>query len=211
MITKANDAPPDTGTDTSEADLIARAQAGDTDAVGQLYLLHHGTVLRYVRGRTRHRQLAEDLTADVFVRAVAKIHTFTHGTTLIGWLITIARNAITDHVKRPERKRLSCVGDFRDVMGECVAGGMGRGAFHAVAVGAEAVDEAVFARLDVIALHDALSRITARQADCLRWRFLQERSVGETATELGLTYGATKTLQHRAMTALRSALQEATS
>src|SRR5262245_34992239 len=62
---------PDPGDAAAEVwALIERAQAGDGGAFGSLYDRYFDTVFRFVYFRVGNRQLAEDLTADTFLRAL---------------------------------------------------------------------------------------------------------------------------------------------
>ena len=61
---------------SSDADLVKRAQGGDVDAVGELYDRHHESVFRYVRARVRGQPLAEDLTGETFARMVANLSSY---------------------------------------------------------------------------------------------------------------------------------------
>ncbi len=52
----------------SDAQLVAAAQRGEMQALGALYDQHHEALFRYLWARVGERQLAEDLTGDVFMR-----------------------------------------------------------------------------------------------------------------------------------------------
>ena len=54
-------------------DLVALAQEGNMNAIGTLYDQHHENVFRYVWSRVSDRQLAEDLTGEVFIRMLAAL------------------------------------------------------------------------------------------------------------------------------------------
>ncbi|MGV9427150.1 RNA polymerase sigma factor [Streptomyces sp. NPDC003656] len=194
MITKATEPLDPEPPDTTEAELIARAQRGEREAFGELYLLHRGAVFRFIRRRTQDRALAEDLTADVFLRAVAKLDTFTYGTSLIAWLITIARHVVADYYKRADTRRLTYLADIADFQFEPV----------------EAAEDTALAHLALAELDEAITRLRPSFAAVLRLRFLQDRTVPEAAAVLGRGVGATKTLQFRAVRALRAAYLEAT-
>src|SRR5206468_11851041 len=80
--------------------LVERAQAGEAEAFGLIYDRYFDTVFRFVYFRVGNRQLAEDLTADTFLRALKRIGSFTwQGPDLGVWLVTIARNLVADHFK----------------------------------------------------------------------------------------------------------------
>ncbi|MFF3456945.1 sigma-70 family RNA polymerase sigma factor [Streptomyces sp. NPDC002730] len=77
---------------------LERAQAGDSDAFGLLYNAYCDAVYRYVYYRVGGKATAEDLTSDTFVRALLRLGTFTwQGRDFGAWLMTIARNLISDH------------------------------------------------------------------------------------------------------------------
>ena len=77
--------------------LVLKAQDGDTDAFGKIYDAFLTTIYRYVVFRFP-QDLAEDLVADVFVKAWEKLHTYKSraGVPFSAWLFRIARYAIID-------------------------------------------------------------------------------------------------------------------
>ncbi|MFN2217685.1 MAG: RNA polymerase sigma factor, partial [Anaerolineae bacterium] len=58
-----------------ELELIRRAQQGDKPAIGELYRLHVDVIYRYVWTRVRDDSVAEDLTAQVFLKALEGLPT----------------------------------------------------------------------------------------------------------------------------------------
>src|SRR5439155_18789360 len=80
--------------------LVARVQAGQREAFGEIYNRYADKVYAYIHRRVEHRQLAEDLTADTFFRALDRIDTFTwQGRDFGAVLIRIARNTAMDHLR----------------------------------------------------------------------------------------------------------------
>ncbi len=77
--------------------LVLKAQDGDTDAFGKIYDAFLTPIYRYVVFRFP-QELAEDLVADVFVKAWEKLHTYRHraGVPFSAWLFRIARYSIID-------------------------------------------------------------------------------------------------------------------
>ena len=87
-----------------EAELIRRAQKGDTAAFSEIYRRCQPAIYRYVVLRVGSAATAEDLTSEVFVRLVDKIDRFKYrGRPLLAWLYTIARNLVADHPRRAGR------------------------------------------------------------------------------------------------------------
>jgi Sigma-70 region 2 len=79
-----------------ERDLVVRARQ-DPEAFGRLYERHRGHVYRFACSRLRNSYDAEDLTAEVFMRAWQAIERYQpNGTPFAAWLHRIASNAIVD-------------------------------------------------------------------------------------------------------------------
>lgn len=83
--------------------LVRMSQGGDTDAFGKIYDHFFTPVYRYAAFRLP-QEVAEDTTADVFVKAWEKLHTYKpHRNVPFGaWLFRIARHAVID-VYRSQR------------------------------------------------------------------------------------------------------------
>lgn len=85
---------------------VDAAVAGDRDAFGIVWAAYQLEVFRYVYYRVAARDLAEDLTSETCLRALRRIETFSWtGRDFGAWLVTIARNLISDHFKSHRHKR----------------------------------------------------------------------------------------------------------
>lgn len=170
--------------------LVRRAQAGDQAAFVAIYEQYQPPVYTYVYYRVGEAALAEDLTAEVFVRLVDKIHTFTPGERpILAWLYTIAGNLITDHYRHNGRVTLLPLDEERDV---------------------SEVDPAQLAQSHLAQekLLAAMRQLTEEQRQVVLLKFVDRRSNAEVGAILGKSEGAIKALQHRALAALRRALVE---
>jgi len=181
------------------AALAARAAAGDRDAFAALYNEHHAMVFAYVLGKTRNRHLAEDLTADVFVRALRRIATFTtwRDAGFAGWLTTIARNIVIDYVKSSRAQREVLVDEVYD--------GFADRSIDTAEVAALRGLEIVEATTTVALAMQALNPYQRR---CIQLRFFDGLSWSEIAVAMDSREGALKTLQYRAVATMRRALDE---
>jgi RNA polymerase sigma-70 factor (ECF subfamily) len=174
-----------------DADVVAlvdRARDGDPDAFAALYDRYVERVYRFVLYRVHgDSALAEDVTSEVFLRALRKIKGFTwQGRDVGAWFLTIARNLVLDHFKSG-RARLEVLGI------EAPAAADDR------ILNAE--DEAL-SRVSSRDLYKAIGRLGTEQQEVIYWRFLQGYSVAETAAAMGKSDGAIKALQYRAVKAL---------
>lgn len=182
------------GGDMGEPDLVARAQQGDPDAFAELYRQHHRAILGFVYKRVgRNRALAEDITGEVFLRALSWLRTGTfswRGAGFGGWLCVIARNKIADYFKSAQRREFP-VYDMRD---------------HDAAV--DSPEETVLDHMEHDLVRQALARLLPPQRQVLELRYLQDHSVAEAALAIERNTGALKTLQYRAVQSLRAVYEE---
>ncbi len=66
---------------------------------------HRETVYRYVRFRVATRETAEDITSDVFLKALRALKRYdARRASPRTWLLRIARNAVTDHLRTLRRR-----------------------------------------------------------------------------------------------------------
>jgi RNA polymerase sigma-70 factor (ECF subfamily) len=92
--------------DISEDVLIRRAQDGDELALGALYERHVDAIYHFMLYRTSDHQIAEDLTAEVFMNMITSIHRYRDmGVPFSAWLFRIARSRLIDHWRRSKRRQ----------------------------------------------------------------------------------------------------------
>ena len=88
----------------------------DPDAFARLYEAHAGRIHAHVRARIGDASLAEDLTAQTFMRAWQSIERYrpVPGRPFLAWLFTIANNLVVDHYRRHRREIVGVKGDPQD-------------------------------------------------------------------------------------------------
>lgn len=181
-----------------ERALVARAQAGDREALGELLRAHGPGLYRSVLlPRLGSQAAAEEALAETYAKVVAKIDRFSwQGAGFYPWLRTVALHVALDQLRR--RKR-TLVWDTDDVARELDE-----------ASSATPVDQQLSDRRDREAsrrkVDDGLARINPRYAEAIRLRVLDEQPREEVARALGVTTATFDVLLHRALTALRKAL-----
>jgi RNA polymerase sigma-70 factor (ECF subfamily) len=169
------------------AEVVELARAGDLEAFGELFDRFHGPVHRQLHLLTRSESVAEELTSETFFRALRAMPTFTlPAHTFEPWLKRIARNLALDHF-RAGRSRVELSTSDLSLLRDLANGPAD------VAVAASTSEQ----------LREALARLPANQRRAVDLRFLQQRSIAETAIALGCTEGAVKQLQWRALRNLR--------
>src|SRR6266481_2794856 len=88
--------------------LLVEAAQEDSAKFGELYDTHFERIYAFVARRTRDRDKAEDLTSEVFHKALANLKSYTWtGAPFAAWLFRIAANTISDQRKRSAREPMN--------------------------------------------------------------------------------------------------------
>lgn len=88
--------------DQDIAALVAQAQAGDAESVGQLFELLSGRIFRFLSFRTADREVAEDLTQTVFLEMIQALPRYKKqpGAKFTTWLFQLARFRLIDYYRQ---------------------------------------------------------------------------------------------------------------
>lgn len=99
----------------TDEDVVSRVQAGQVELFEIIFDRHYARIERYVRGLGIPDAEMEDIVAETFTRAFARIHSFdaASGTRYVSYLYAIARNMATDRLR--ERLRAPEVTFLEDV------------------------------------------------------------------------------------------------
>ncbi len=169
--------------------LVGEAQS-DPAKFDALYELHFERVYAFVASRVRDRPTAEDVTSEVFHKALASLPSYEwRGVPFVAWLLRIAANAIIDHAKRAARE-FPAPDDPPE---------------PAADLDLQASEmRAIEYRAQLFRLVGQLPEV---QKQVVYERFVEERSIREIAQRLGKTEGAVKQLQLRAIQNLRAQME----
>lgn len=166
------------------------SQASSTADQGPALLALYDAALPEVYGylvrRCEGAAVAEDLTAETFLAAVAAVQKGSVPAMSTAWLIGVARHKLVDHWRRRAR-------DERNLA--------------AVADDLDADDDPWEAHLDASVAHEVLARLGAHHRAALTLRYLDGLPVAEVAEHLGRTLHATEALLVRARLAFRRAYE----
>lgn len=169
--------------EASERLLVAAAQE-DPGRFGELYEINFERIYAYVARRVRDRDLAEDLTSEVFQKALANLPRFQwRGAPFASWLFRIAANVIADRFKNAGKE--SPVVDQQMI------------------ASSEINFEEVERRARIFRL---VNELPEDQRRVIAMRFAEEKSIKDIANELGRSEGAVKQLQFRGLQNLRTQL-----
>ncbi len=170
--------------DGAERELIEAAQR-DRSRFAELYENNFERVYAYIARRVRDRDVAQDLTADVFHSALKNLARFEwRGAPFSAWLYRIAANAIVDRSKSTDRRIANEV-EVEDLPDR----------------GEHGPD---FDEIERRArLFKLVERLPIDQSRVIVMRFTEQKSIREIATALKRTEGAIKQLQFRGLQNLR--------
>jgi len=152
----------------------------------QLYVDHSDTVYRFVYLLVRQKETAEDLTQDTFYKAYKNLHHFNNQSSVLTWLLKIARNVTYDHFRRKKIIQFFKWGNENDIDTQNPS-----------------PESTAEKNEELSQLYAALSRLKKDYRDVLILRKVNECSIKETAFILGWTEAKVKTKMSRGFEALR--------
>jgi RNA polymerase sigma-70 factor, ECF subfamily len=165
--------------DSSDERYLVEAARRDPKCFAELYERNFELVYSFVARRVGDRHAAEDLTSEVFLRALAAIRAFEwRGVPFSAWLIRIASNAVKDRWKSEANAKLVTADE------------------EPIAPTSPLFD-------DGLRLYALVEKLPSDQKRVIVLRFSEEKSIRDIAGELGRTEGAVKQLQFRALKNLR--------
>ena len=168
-------------TTPDELDERALVEAAKVDPARflELYDRHFQRVWAFVIRRAPNRAEAEDVTSDVFRKAIEHLPRYeSRGIPFAAWLRRIAANALADRWQKAARESGDPAPDVAEPDADLERRAM---------------------------LFQLIERLPQPQRQVVELRFIEGRSVLEVARALGRSEGATKQLQRRALDSLRAA------
>ena len=170
-----------------EDQLVERAKV-DADAFGELYDQYFGQIYRFVYSRLRDQEAAEDVTSEVFFKALRAIGRYKpSGHPFSAWLYQISVNAIADHyrAKRPTSSLDDAIG---------------------VADPQQPLDERVAQKADAARVWAAIDSLPDQQRTAMTLKLGEDLKLADIGIVMGKSEGAIKLLIHRGMIGLRARL-----
>jgi RNA polymerase sigma-70 factor, ECF subfamily len=167
--------------------LLVEAAQKDPARFADLYEENFERVYAFIARRVRDRAAAEDLTADVFHKALANLPRFDwRGVPFAAWLLRIASNVVADRWRRSARE---VVEDPPEESAQTIS---------------PASEPEEIERL--ARLFRMVENLPADQRRVIGMRFAEGMTIREIAQELGRSEGAVKQLQFRGLETLRAQL-----
>jgi RNA polymerase sigma-70 factor (ECF subfamily) len=161
-----------------DARLIADCLRGEMRAFDEIVHLHTPRIFNYVLHMTRHRQDAEDITQQTFIKAYTHLASFDPTRSFIAWLLTIARRTALNHFRSAK--------NFEPVADETAA--------------QDPTPDRQLEKRDQLDTLWAQARrvLSEREFEILWLRYAEDMSLEDTARIAGITQTHTKIIAFRA-------------
>ncbi len=180
-----------------EKDLVAQAKHCP-EAFGRLYDQNYSAILNYCIRRTGDVELAQDITAETFVKALKNIGRYEwRGGSFSAWLYRIAGNELSSYFRK---------GVYKTVSLEHLRESQGFDPSSQVELEEEliAAEEQLARFQEFLSCRQKISQLPTKYQEVITLRFFACKSLKEIAEILGKPEGTTKSLLHRGLKKLRS-------
>ncbi|MFL2634248.1 MAG: RNA polymerase sigma factor [Dehalococcoidia bacterium] len=176
--------------------LILAAQKGDMDAFGSLYDMYLPRIYRYCIARVRNAAESEDLSEEIFIKALTNLHKFNWNNALggtnpfIAWLFRIAHNHVISFTRRLSNKTPTTE------LGEWIPDQT------------LSPSQQVESQISIDEVFIFVQKLPNAQRDVIMMRFSAGLSIAETAAALDKNESNIKVLQHKGVNALKKMMQD---
>ncbi|MFH0914551.1 MAG: sigma-70 family RNA polymerase sigma factor [Chloroflexota bacterium] len=173
----------------NEENLVRRAQCGEGEAFTQLYETYFDRIYRYVTVKVGDRVEAEDLTQEVFIKALRSLGSFRwKGVSFSAWLFRLAHNHLVDYWRKKGKRIMVSLEDAPPIADNSNP------------------QLAAEQNLEIEQVVLAAEGLTPAQKEVISLRFAADLPIAEVARIMGKSEGAIKALQHSAIVSLRKKL-----
>ena len=180
-----------------EKQLVEKAK-GDANAFGSLYDLYYPNIFGYVLRRTANIRVTEDITSEVFFKALKNITKFNwRGVPFSAWLYRIATNEIASYFRHGSKNQVPW-GDIAESNLDSIP---------------SAEEELLEAEAELkrheqyIALHDIIHKLDIKYQEVITLRFFENKQIHEISQILGKKEGTIKSLLHRGLKILGTLIE----
>lgn len=188
----------------SDQDLVRLCLKRDERAARELVERFERPVFSLVYRMVRDRELAEDLTQEVFVRTFNNLQRYDRSYKFSSWLFKIAYNLTVDHLRKKRVKTISMHGSPDAVTPE-----RQEATSLTLESGDERPDAMAEARELAGTLEEAIGKLRPEYRTAILLRHVEGRPYEEISDVMGVPLGTVKTYIFRARRELRDLLEDA--
>jgi RNA polymerase sigma-70 factor (ECF subfamily) len=183
---------------TQETTEIARGlRRRDPDLLDRLIEQYQHRLLRYLLYLTGHRELAEDLFQETWIRVLERGHQYNDKYTFSAWLFTVARNLTIDHMRRKQPSSLDGLMNDSET------------SFDVPATGQASAFDLTLQREQSEQIAEGMQHLPAEYREALVLRFQEGMSLEEIAAVANVPLGTVKSRIYRGLSALEPRLKGA--
>ncbi len=183
-----------------DIDLVERALDGDREAFQDLVVMYQNRVLTLLARMLRDRELALDLSQEVFLKAFRNLDQLKSSRKFGSWIMQMAHNRALDYLKK--RRPDAILTDFTDQRTEQTLAGQG------VATSPEEDPEAILERLGDTEILELLEEIDLKHRTILILRFLEDLPFQQIAEIMDLPLSTVKFRKFWAVKQLKQKILE---
>jgi RNA polymerase sigma-70 factor, ECF subfamily len=187
----------------SDQELVRLCLRNDERAARELVERFERPVFSLVCRMVRDRELAEDLTQEVFIRTFNNLRRYDRSYKFSSWLFKIAYNLTVDHLRKKQVKTISMHGAPDAVTSE-----RQEATSLTLESGEESPDAVVEARELAGHLEDAIAKLRPEYRTAILLRHVEGRPYEDISDIMGVPLGTVKTYIFRARRELRDLLEE---
>ena len=184
-----------------DREVVGHARAGLDEAFRELVRRYRDRVLASVARIVRHRERAEDLAQETFVRAFGALDRYRSERRLAPWLLTIASNAANDYVRR--RRPDSPLSELALTPTRLDLPAVPVDADDPTDTHTDSAAERTHADRRAVALEDALNGLRWEYRQCVILHYFEHRSHEQIARAMRLPVGTVKSYLSRARQELK--------
>jgi RNA polymerase sigma-70 factor, ECF subfamily len=171
--------------------LLDKAIQGEETAFHDLYNLCFDKIYRFIYYRVGHKETAEDLTEEVFIKAFASLRSLQNTTVFEGWLYQIARNRVIDFYRN--KKIVIPLDEIENTLEY-----------------EQNIIEAANLQFDQQLFLKALQQLPSEQQQLIKLKFLEQLENDHIALIMNKSEGTIRVMQHRAVTKLKELIKQLT-
>jgi len=180
-----------------EKGLVERAKS-DTEAFGELYDRYYSQIFGYILRRTARIEIAEDVTSEVFFKALKNLRQFRwRGSPFSSWLYRIATHEIANYFRKSKHEQF-----LLEEVSDSIS--LSNASPETELLEAEAE---LKRHEEYLALHANISRLSIKYQEVIMLRFFENKQLKAISGILGKREGTVKSLLHRGLEKLRELME----
>jgi len=180
-------------TSNIEKTRIQLAQDGDETAFEQLYEIYYERVLNYAFRRVLDRDVAEDITSNVFMAVAKKLKSFEyrHVNSFSGWIFRIASNEVNQYFRKYGKYKTVDIADYEGIIPD----------------DRESVESEMSKHQDYLRVHAEIVKLKPKHQTIVDLFYFEGMSHKEIAEVVEMKEGAVRVTLHRALDSIKKKLE----